>query len=131
MPSYDSSHMFTLEDPSRACATVTTFEPVPGRIQKLTMPSWIGLGSPFTRKAYCVSSVATRTPKPPACAAAATTELVPVPCAPSQLPRPPDSNPSVKTTFVYSDSACRGVTAADAADARPVPTALIAATVNV
>src|SRR3954447_21971617 len=131
MPSYDKSHSFTLEDPSRACATLTIFAPEPGRTQKLTMPSWIGFGSAFTRKPYCVSSVARRTPKPPAWAAAATTEVVPVPCAPFQFASPPDSNPSVKTTFVYSDRACRGVTAADGADATRVPTSLLAATVNV
>ena len=84
--------------------------------------------SALTKYAYCVSSVEIRAPKPPACAAAATTDVVPVPCVPSQFERPPDSNPSVKTTFVYSDNAGRGVTGAEAADAGPVPTALIAAT---
>jgi hypothetical protein len=54
-----------------------------------------------------------------------------VPKEPFQLLNPPDSNPSENATFVYSDNAGCGDTADDADEARPVPTALIAATVKV
>src|SRR3954471_9352629 len=109
--------MFMLEEPSRAWATWTTLEPEPRRIQNDVTLSANELGTALTMYSYWVSSVAIRAPNPPACAAAATTEVVPVPCgAPSQFVRPPDSKPSVKTTFVYSDRASRGVTAADCAE---------------
>jgi hypothetical protein len=42
-----------------------------------------------------------------------------------------DPIPAVATTFVGAEGSDAGVTAADAAEAGPVPTALVAVTVNV
>src|SRR5580765_183391 len=123
--------MFMLDEPSRAWATCTTFVPEPRRSQNVVTLSATELESPLAMYSYWVSSVATRAPNPPACAAAATTEVEPVPCEVSQLVRPPDSKPSVNTTFVYCDRAACGVTAADCAEAAPVPMLLTAATVKV
>src|SRR5436853_6067784 len=102
--------MVVPNEPSRACATVTAREPAPRRTQKVVRLSAIEPLSTFTSYAYCVSSVATRRPKPPACAAAETTDEVPVPCGLFQFPavRFPDSKPSEKIVSVYWDSAARG-----------------------
>ena len=62
VPSYSSSHMLMLEEPSRACATVATREPEPRRTQKVVRVSDAEDASAFTLNAYCVSSVAIRMP---------------------------------------------------------------------
>src|SRR3954451_21334861 len=103
--------MLMLDEPSRAWATDATREPWPSRTQKLVRLSATEPLRALTLKAYCVSSVATRRPKPPVCAAAATTEEVPVPCEPSHLLRLPDSKPSAKTVSTYCERAARGVMA--------------------
>src|SRR6188508_2788431 len=124
--------MFSEEAASRACATVATREPLPVRIQNVVRLSWSGLSSPFEKYAYCVSSVAIRAPYVPECAATVCTEAVPVPWVPPvQFEKLPLSKPSAKARFVYCPSAGLGVTAADAAESAPVPTAFVAATRNV
>src|SRR5438046_2381808 len=120
-----------LELASRACASVTTRAPVPGLTQKVVRLSETGAFSTLLTSSYCVSSVASRRPKPPVWAAAAATADEPVPCALFQLPIPPDSKPSAKTVFVYCESAALGVIGPDGADSGPLPTLLIAETVKV
>src|SRR6186997_2801785 len=124
--------MFSEDAASRACATVATREPLPVLIQKVVRLSWSGLSSPLEKYAYCVSSVAMRAPYVPECAATVCTDAVPVPAVPPvQLAKFPLSKPSAKARFVYCPSAGLGVTAGDAAESAPVPTALVAATRNV
>src|SRR6476659_3625471 len=124
--------MLRLDEPSRACATVATRVPPPVLNQNVVTLSVTGTSSALTKYAYCVSSVAIRAPKVPACAARPTTEVEPVPWVGGvQFERSPVSKPSEKTTFVYCARAGTGVTGADGVEAGPVPMLLIAATVNV
>src|SRR5580765_6984984 len=113
---------------SRAWAMVC--EPVPAATltQKLVELSVIGAASPFARAWNCCGAFESSRPNDPAWAAEASTVADPLPSRPLQALVSPDSKPSVKATLVYPGA---GVTAAEAAESAPVPTALIAATLNV
>src|SRR6476469_5271443 len=120
--------MLTLDELSRACATICIPEPVPSFTQKLEELSVTEFVSDLTTNEYWPEPFTMRSPKLPARAAAPVTDVVPLPGTPLQEVRSPDSKPSANSSSVYPIA---GVSGGVATDGEPVPIAFVAATVNV
>ena len=120
--------MWAALEASRACATVWNPVPAATLIQKLVELSTSGAGRPFASAWNCCAALLSSRPKEPVCAAPAMTLAVPLPSSPSQALRFPDSKPLENATLVYAGL---GATADEGAESAPVPTELVAATLNV